>query len=174
LAPAAFLDVRVDGRESSYFEWMGSGLYLPEQSDGSMHGRVRSLHQIRYGFSADKFFLRVDPFEGAFAKLNGSEFRVTVRGEEELRVVVQMENGKLSGHRVEMKGSILGPDELVSVACDRVLEISIARKLIPLGKRSSFSLMVALWQGGLPVDMLPAEGWLEIALGGEHFAWPVG
>ena len=28
-------------------------------------------------------------------------------------------------------------------------------------------------QGGLPVDLLPAEGLLEIQLGEEHFAWTV-
>jgi hypothetical protein len=31
---------------------------------------------------------------------------------------------------------------------------------------------VALWEGGLPVDLLPAEGWLELQLGLENFAWP--
>jgi hypothetical protein len=32
---------------------------------------------------------------------------------------------------------------------------------------------VAIWEGGLPVDLLPAEGLLEIHLGEEHFAWAV-
>jgi hypothetical protein len=32
---------------------------------------------------------------------------------------------------------------------------------------------VALWHGGLPVDVLPAEGYLDVNLGEENFAWPV-
>jgi len=40
-----------------------------------------------------------------------------------------------------------------------------------LGKRKSVSLGVAIWEGGLPVDLLPAEGLLEIQLGEEHFGW---
>jgi hypothetical protein len=32
---------------------------------------------------------------------------------------------------------------------------------------------VALWHGGLPVDVLPAEGFLEVALGDEHYSWPI-
>ena len=125
--------------------------------------------------SAATNFLRAWTFlTERFANLRDSEFRVTLRGEEELRVVVQMEDGKITGHTVETKDfCIFGPDELVSVACDRILEISIARKLLPLGKRQYFALMIALWEGGLPVDMLPSEGWLEIALGAEHFAWPI-
>jgi hypothetical protein len=34
-------------------------------------------------------------------------------------------------------------------------------------------LGVALWHGGLPVDVLPAEGVLDVQLGEENFAWPV-
>jgi hypothetical protein len=32
-------------------------------------------------------------------------------------------------------------------------------------------LVIALWAGGLPIDLLPAEGWFEIPLREEHFAW---
>jgi len=44
--------------------------------------------------------------------------------------------------------------------------------MFDLRGRSSLSLGVALWQGGLPVDVLPAEGWLEVKLGADNFAWP--
>ena len=58
---------------------------------------------------------------------------------------------------------------MVSVACDRILEVSVARKLLRLGSRKSFSLVIALWEGGLPVDLLPAEGWFEVPLGRRAF-----
>jgi hypothetical protein len=32
---------------------------------------------------------------------------------------------------------------------------------------------VALWHGGLPIDVLPAEGFFDVQLGEEHAAWPV-
>jgi alpha-amylase/alpha-mannosidase (GH57 family) len=172
--PSSPLNVRVDGRETSYFEWMGAGLYLPQDRESSMHGRTRALQQIRYGFSEDQFFVRLDVFDEVFAGLRDAEFRVTLRGDEELRVLIRFEQGKLTGYIVEAKDfCLLGPDEMVKVACDRILEISVARKLLRLRGRNSFSLVIALWEGGLPVDLLPAEGWLEVPLGPDHFAWPV-
>jgi alpha-amylase/alpha-mannosidase (GH57 family) len=171
--PSSVLDVRVDGRESSYFEWLGAGLYSPERRDGSMHGRVRFLQQFRYGFGREWFYVRVDLVEGALARLHDAEFRITLRGDEELRIVLHMREGKLSGQHVETKDFCLwGPQDMVSVACDRILEISVARKMLRLGGRKSFSLVIALWEGGLPVDLLPAEGWFEVSLGEENFAWP--
>jgi len=52
------------------------------------------------------------------------------------------------------------------------LEVSVAKEMSLLGNRKTISLGVALWEGGLPMDVLPAEGMLEIQLGEEHFAWP--
>src|ERR1700732_5014302 len=39
MAPTGFLKTRVDGRDTSYFEWLGAGLYSPERRGGAMHGR---------------------------------------------------------------------------------------------------------------------------------------
>jgi alpha-amylase/alpha-mannosidase (GH57 family) len=172
VAPSAFLDVRVDGRESTYFEWLGAGFYSPDRQDSSMHGRVHWLQQFRYGFSPEHFYIRVDFADGRLGALQDAEFRITLRGDEELRVVLHAREGKLCDQRVETKDSCLwGPQDMVIAACDRILEVSVARKLLRLGKRNSFSLVIALWEGGLPVDLLPAEGWFEILLGEDHFAW---
>jgi alpha-amylase/alpha-mannosidase (GH57 family) len=174
-APSAFLNVKVDGRESTYFEWMGAGLYSPDRRDSSMHGRVHWLHQFRYGFSSERFYIRVDFADGALAEQHDGEFRITLRGDEELRIVLQLSEAKIYKQRVETKDSCLwGPQDAVIAACDRILEVSVARKLLRLGQRVSFSLVIALWEGGLPVDLLPAEGWFEVLLGEDHFAWAVG
>jgi alpha-amylase/alpha-mannosidase (GH57 family) len=172
VAPSTFLDVHVDGRESTYFEWMGAGFYSPDRQEGSMHGRVHWLQQFRYGFSAERFYIRVDLVEGAPSALRDAEFRITLRGDEELRIVLHMRAGKLCDQHIETKETCLwGAQDEVLAACDRILEVSVARKLLKLGKRNSFALVVALWEGGLPVDVLPAEGSYEVALGQEHFAW---
>ena len=40
------------------------------------------------------------------------------------------------------------------------------------GRERKLRLGVALWHGGLPVDVLPAEGFLDVSLGEENWAWP--
>src|SRR5271165_4690541 len=49
LAPSTMLNVKVDGLDTSYFEWLGAGVYSPERRGGSMHGRVYYLRELRYG-----------------------------------------------------------------------------------------------------------------------------
>jgi len=171
--PSEYLRVVVDGRETSYFEWLGAGLYSADRRSGALHGRSYLLHELRYGFNERFFYVRVDPFPDALARLGECEFRVTVRANEELRVVARVSEGTLRSFQLESKEvCLLGPEEKVAVAFEKILEVAIARELFAPGERSSLALGVALWHGGLPVDVLPAEGWLEVKLGTETFSWP--
>src|SRR5205085_401139 len=84
--------------------------------------------------------------------------------------LLNVREGKLHDQHIETKETCLwGPQDAVLAAFDRILELSVARELLKLGKRNSFALVVALWEGGLPVDVLPAEGAFEVALGEDHF-----
>ena len=173
LAPTGFLRVKVDGRESSYFEWLGAGLYSPERRGGSMHGRVFYLHEMRYGFEEDRFCIRIDHFAEAMSELEDPEFRITVGGAEELVIVVKLQRGRIQEFAVEKARLCLLRLESVAVAAfDRILEVAIHRDQLDLKGQSKLRLGVALWHGGLPVDVLPAEGLLDIQLGEDNFAWP--
>jgi alpha-amylase/alpha-mannosidase (GH57 family) len=174
LAPTGYLRAIVDGRESSYFEWLGAGLYSPERRGGAMHGRTFHLRELRYGFEEDRFSIRVDPFPEAFGEMEDPEFRVTIGAAEELTVVVKLERGRLKEFAVEQgRVCLLNPKNAACAAFDRILEVSVQRDQIDLKGQKNLRLGVALWHGGLPVDVLPAEGFLEIALGDDQSSWPL-
>ncbi len=173
LAPAGFLQVKVDGRESSYFEWLGAGLYSPERRGGSMHGRVFYLRELRYGFEEQRFCIRIDTFGETLGELEDPEFRVTVSGAEELTIVVKLQRGRIQEFSVEKaRVCLLRLEQVAEAAFDRVLEVAIHRDQLELKGQKTLKLGVALWHGGLPVDVLPAEGFLDVPLGEESFAWP--
>jgi alpha-amylase/alpha-mannosidase (GH57 family) len=173
LAPTGFLKIAVDGRDTTYFEWLGAGLYSPERRGGAMHGRTFYLHELRYGFEEDRFCVRVDPFLDLLGELEDSEFRITIGAAEEINIVVKLVRGHLQEFAVE-KGRLclLNPETVAEASFDRILEVAIRRSEIVLKRQTKLKLGVALWHGGLPVDVLPAEGFLEVHLGEDHAAWP--
>jgi hypothetical protein len=174
LAPTGFLNVKVDGRDTSYFEWLGAGLYSPERRGGSMHGRVFYLHELRYGFEEERFCVRVDLFPEVLAELEDPEFRITIGGAEEVTVVVKVERGRLKEFAVESKKvCLLNPLEIAQAGFEKILEVAIRREALDISGLTNLRLGVALWHGGLPVDVLPASGYLEVSLGEEHAAWAV-
>jgi hypothetical protein len=173
LAPTGQLNITIDGRDTSYFEWLGAGLYSPERRGGSMHGRVFYLHELRYGFEEERFCVRVDPFVEALGELENPEFRITIRAAEEITIVVNLERGHVHGFAVEKdRLCLLNPKLVAEASFERVLEVAIHKDQINFKGLTKLRLGVALWHGGLPVDVLPAEGFLDVNLGEEHSAWP--
>jgi alpha-amylase/alpha-mannosidase (GH57 family) len=172
LPPTSLLNIKVDGRDTSYFEWLGAGLYSPERRGGSMHGRIFYLHELRYGFEEGRFCVRIDPFVEALSELEDPEFRITIGGAAEATIVVQLERGHVQSFAVEKdRVCLLNPKLVAEVAFERILEIAIQKDQIDLTGQTKLRLGVALWHGGLPVDVLPAEGFLDVNLGEEHSAW---
>ncbi|MGH9574889.1 MAG: glycoside hydrolase family 57 protein [Candidatus Acidiferrales bacterium] len=172
IPPQAFLDVQISGSESSYFEWLGAGIYTTSRQGGAMHGRLYVLAEFLYGFSKDRLFLRVDPFSEAVESMREFQLRVTIWGSQENRITLRVDNRKLTGVIVERAGTcLLDTKQIVEAAYDKIMEVSVAKSMFDLPGRRELLLSVALWSGGLPVDVLPVEGMLTIALGEENFAW---
>ena len=174
LAPSALLNIKIDGRDSSYFEWLGAGLYSPERRGGSMHGRIFYLHELRYGFEADRFCVRIDPFVEALGELDDTEFRITVAAAEELTLVVKLERGHVKEFSVERATvCLLNLKGVAEASFDRILELALHKSELDLKGQKKLRLGIALWHGGLPVDVLPAEGYLTVNLGEDQSAWPI-
>jgi alpha-amylase/alpha-mannosidase (GH57 family) len=174
-APMAYLTVKVDGRESSYFEWLGAGLYATDRRQRAMHGRAYVLGDLYYGFGDSHFYLRVDPIPEVVAEMPSYQLRLTIWDSRETRISLRVEDGKMAGCILEQAGvCLLHPETVVLGACGKILEVGLAKELFDLRGRRELLLGVALWRGGLPLDVLPVEGMLNIALGEEFFAWPPG
>jgi alpha-amylase/alpha-mannosidase (GH57 family) len=174
LPPSEYLRVDVNGRDTSYFEWLGAGLYSPERRRGAMHGRTFYLRELRYGFEPQRLCIRLDAFPDALAELEDAEFRVTVHANADVTLMAKLSRGKQVEYAVEQdRICLLNPAGSAEAAFEKILELAISKELFDLRGIAHLHLSVALWHGGLPVDVLPAEGILQVALGEEHFAWPI-
>jgi alpha-amylase/alpha-mannosidase (GH57 family) len=172
IPPESFLEVTINGRESTYFEWMGAGVYTTSRQGGAMHGRLYVLAEFFYGFSNDRLFLRVDPFSAAVENMREFQLRLTLWDSSETRITLRVEDRKLTGVVVERAGvCLLRPWEFVDAAYESIIEVGLKKDLFDLKNQREMLLSVALWSGGLPVDVLPTEGMLNVNLGADSFAW---
>src|SRR5262249_21944981 len=111
-------------------------------------------------------------FAETLGELEDPEFRITVSGAEELAIVVKLQRGRIQEFSVEKaRVCLLRLEQVVEAAFDRIMEVAIHRDQLELKGQKTLKLGVALWHGGLPVDVLPAEGFLDIPLGEENSAW---
>lgn len=71
-APTAYISPRLDGEDSSYFEWLCAGALEIRNQAGAMHQVERQavVTQIRFGFDSEALYVRVDTARPAFDLLS--------------------------------------------------------------------------------------------------------
>jgi alpha-amylase/alpha-mannosidase (GH57 family) len=150
----------IDGEAPSFFEWLGSGLYRPDERTGSMHGKKFLVREVGYGSDGRNFYLRVDFQSGYEPQLPGIELRLTLQsmhGEIAGWVTIELSANGARVREAEPEGLL--------VTCGYVLILEAAIPLAGLGIDDGHGLrfQFSLWQGGLPMDAVPHQGWIEIS-----------
>jgi alpha-amylase/alpha-mannosidase (GH57 family) len=157
IEPSGAIKPVIDGEVTSYFEWIGAGVYRVDGRTGSMHGKKFVVKEVQFGTDGASLFLRVD-FHGAYLdELNGMEARLTAQpfdGWKTSRVTITIAGGAARVTESDVPGT--------ECAFNRILEARIP--LTPVGVASGAGLrfQFSLWQAGLPMDALPPQGWLEL------------
>jgi hypothetical protein len=154
----------IDGQVTSYFEWMGAGVYSVDGKSGSMHGKKFLIKEAQYGTDGTNFYLRVDFHPGSEQELPGMEAKLTT----------ETPDGKHTSHAsiafapdaALVKELQLAVPEASTTSIDcafsRVLEVRLALAVLGIDRGSGLKFHFSLWQGGLPMDAAPQQGWLAM------------
>ncbi len=71
--PAALIEPAINGRTSSYFEWLAAGLYDLTRQGSAMHSSDRMLQSFYFGYSRTAFFFRIDAVQDFSRLLRGGD-----------------------------------------------------------------------------------------------------
>jgi alpha-amylase/alpha-mannosidase (GH57 family) len=165
----------IDGRVTSYFEWLGAGMYRVDQRSGAMHGHRFLIRALHYGSDGAHLYLRVDFEEEASPNLAGLSVRVRVEpeGGREPATTVTIALGSRSATLDEAR--FTAPEHAahaVEAAFDSVLEVRLSLAALGVAQGHSLHFQLSMWREGLPVDALPQQGWIELSTA-EPSDWPV-
>ncbi len=135
-APVGPIRPIIDGQVTSYFEWLGAGIYTVDSRQGAMHGGGQWVSRVLYGSGGEWAYVRVDLLPGA--ALEG--------------ITVNVRAGALVA-RVPLAAAAY-QDSTVEARRDTVLELRLL-----LADFASLSLEVE--QDGILRQRLPAQGEFE-------------
>src|SRR5262245_10241262 len=100
-APTALLNPRLDGEETSYFEWLGAGTLEIHDIAGAMHQserRAALLTAVFFGFDRQRLFVRVDAAQRIVDLLaGGRELSLKFVTPSGVRFTVRQALGRLVG-----------------------------------------------------------------------------
>ncbi len=151
--PRCYIHPAIDGRVTTYFEWMGAGQYAADQTTSAMHGRRFYFGQLFYGLDAESFYLRLDFLPGALDSLiaSGSEVHVRLGGgaAPPVELVAQLKPGPFQ-------------HDAMHACVDRIFEMRAWLGTLGLRGAVQIQFQVVLVEDKLPVDVAPTEGWLLV------------
>jgi predicted glycosyl hydrolase (DUF1957 family) len=184
----AYIHPRISGDMERYFEWMGAATYIADHRAGAMHGKQFLLEAIHAGIDETYVYGRLDFADN---KVPPGDFELVVnleswaaepRPRRALRLDVSVEAGKIRGWEVTAPDAGQPyaahgiPTGEVKVALFRNFEFKLPLAwllAVPVGSGNNkpatpvatrLRLRFSLWRKGLPADLLPVEGWMELQL----------
>jgi hypothetical protein len=170
--PTFLLTPTLDGRETTFFEWQGAGLYRPGQHRGSMYGAAQAFQVLRYAFDLSALYLRLDPAgSAARAAEVATAIRVVVLAADRQTAI----DFPLVPDGSARPGRRLG-DEVGRAAFAQVLELAVPFVALGLGPGNKVALSVHALRGEVEVERLPRHGFLAFTVPDadfDHVNWRV-
>jgi len=171
--PAAPIRPVIDGEVTSYFEWLGAGVYRVDRRSGAMHGKRFLIQELSYGSDGQNLYARVD-FDAA-ESLGNVDAHVTIRPASEPTresyLALALGDTGVEARDVRLAEADCGA-AAIEAAFRKVLEIRLSLRALAVPRGQSLQLQISLWKDGLPVDATPPEGWLDISTA-EPTDWPI-
>ncbi len=163
--PTFLITPTIDGRETTYFEWQGGGLYRPGQVRGAMFGGALAFQALRYGFDLQNLYLRLDPAEGP---QRAGEVCSTARVEVVAADLHAQVDFEVCPDGAGRPGRRAGADTGQS-AFARVLEMAIPFASLGLAHGDRLALAVHVLRGDVEVERLPRFGYVALSVPDEDF-----
>ncbi len=176
--PTALIAPRLDGEETSYFEWLGAGTFeVREAAGGAMHqtdAAPSSVALLHFGFDRERLFVRIDTAREAIDLLaEGAEFSLKFLAPAGVRYSVQQVGGRLTGsfwdrQPTEPLWVERGPG-LAQIGVGSILELALPFADLRVGPSAPVAFFVAMYQGGHEIERQPGSRPIEIVVPDELF-----
>src|ERR1019366_174261 len=148
VAPSGPVTPVIDGEVTSYFEWIGAGIYRVDERSGSMHGKTFLVKEVHFGSDGANFYLRVDFHAGCERELARMEARLTAQtldGAHTNSVEIGFANGAARATGMKLAAQSV-TEEPVECAFARVLEARISLASLGVARGGGLRFQVSLWQ----------------------------
>jgi alpha-amylase/alpha-mannosidase (GH57 family) len=166
--PRAFLCPTVDGRVGSYYEWIDAGRY--EVPRGAAMAEAPLAAVLHFGFDARTLYLRVDPAEGARARLCAAEVALRLRAPaRELALHARPGERSFTVVPPEDGAAAATVGSVGQLACADILEIAIPFAAVPARAGERLELELRLLDSGVTLGRYPRDGFLELVVPDAEF-----
>ncbi|MBU0574395.1 MAG: hypothetical protein KKH83_07975 [Candidatus Margulisbacteria bacterium] len=145
--PIQLIRPRIDGLESSYYEWLPAGCFDIEKSKGAMHQTESIISRFYFGFDLSNLYIMVK------TNLSAREF-----------VDAGFSVVFFTHHPAELK-----IEKFKTYAVEKVIEFGIPFGDLKARADDKLDFSLAVFKDGKEIERWPRGGMINIVVPGEHF-----
>jgi len=169
----SYIHPTIDGINTGYFDWIGAAHFVADRRNAAMHGKKFLLDSAYAGIDDSNLYVRLDFTDDAFLQQSNDDvlagdFDISIRidsvgansadgkRKRENQLELSVVDGKLV--KWELSPGAKGGSGGAEVCLEKILEARIPLGEIQAQIGDALEIRASIWQQGLPVDSLPAEG----------------
>ncbi|MFQ5456355.1 MAG: glycoside hydrolase [Nitrospirota bacterium] len=170
LEQAGYIAPDIDGKVTSYFEWLSAGFYDITKSGTAMHQASRILSHFYYGFDSTNIYLRIDIFKDIkendisglvfklhFLQIDSNNYRLDIRIFPDKK-----ENNVKSTMFEEREGEWKEIEINSLIAAEDIIEASIPFAAIGVKSNDKILFFISVMDKDTEVERWPQNGAITI------------
>jgi hypothetical protein len=170
--PTGLLHATIDGKDSSYYEWLYAGRIDLSRQYAAIQRAGQCLRQVWYGFDDRALYIRLDYDAEALSRVSAWAIDLVLAPE----VTIRLERNGAVTRAEFLPPSPLGPSSgKIACAVGSIVELAIPRGVLKASD-PRMKLELRLLGDGQVLEQYPGQGAYELAASPaelEDDAWPV-
>jgi alpha-amylase/alpha-mannosidase (GH57 family) len=157
IAPRRQITPVIDGRQTSFFEWLGAGTYLPGSEQSAMYHSERLFKKLWFGCDQTRLYLRLD-FENQAGQMPSALVLTVATANLEKPIIARTEvihaPGKHPFAIVQRGGKRLRRSTLVM---GEIVEWALHLADLEIAAGTSFGFQLQVQAGGIELERYPDQ-----------------
>ncbi|NWF97790.1 MAG: glycoside hydrolase family 57 [Nitrospirae bacterium] len=164
-----FIEPKIDGIVTSYYEWYQAAKLDIKKAGGSMHKSESMLSTMYYGFNKDKLFIRLDPSFPFDEMPDDTRITIYILGKTNIKSVIPLKKD-LMGEIFSKKGDDwLKIKDIKDYSIKDIFEFSISFEDLNSKIGDELRLFVLLSRNSEELERCPWRGYISITVPSPDF-----
>lgn len=159
-----FIEPKIDGIVTSYYEWY-QGAYMDiKKSGGSMHRSESILSNLYYGFNKDKLFLRIDPSIPFSEFPDNTKFFINIVKPCLVKITVSIKPSLNAELFIKSNGDWEKIKDVTDVAIQDIFEIAIPFNDLRAKEKDEINISISITKNSEDIERCPWRGHIALTV----------
>lgn len=163
--PISFINPKIDGIVSSYFEWSGAGEFVELESAMSVSDKI--IKKIFYGFSDADIFLRVDFSDAKNDILSKNDICIEIF--DNIKTYIFLSNNGSHIKKLDRNGRTINQEVFGDYAINKILELKVSKDFLGVHEKEKVYIHAYIKQQDAILERFPANRDILVEIPSKNF-----